>query len=124
VITPFSVALDANANIYIVDQGKPNANCKTNPSQGPAILVFPPYNKKIPYTKPIRKIQGCDTLLNAPTDIKVNGDGVIYVADSTPSGSGIVLVFPAGTGPSTNHDVPPTATYRSPGAVTGLGLVP
>ncbi|MGA8327103.1 MAG: hypothetical protein WB757_13575, partial [Candidatus Cybelea sp.] len=123
VITPFSVALDANANIYIVDQGKPNTkNCKS--SQRPAILVFPPYNKKIPYTKPIRKIQGCDTTLNAPTDIKVNGDGVIYVADSTSSGSGIVLVFAAGAGAGGIYDVAPMATYRSPGAVTGLGLVP
>ena len=84
-ITPFSVALDTNANIYIVDQGKPKASCSS--SQAPAILVFPPYNKKIPYTKPIRKIQGCDTMLNAPTDIKVNKDGLIYVADSTSSGS-------------------------------------
>jgi hypothetical protein len=122
VITPFSVAVDPNANIYIVDRGKPNANC--NSSQAPAVLVFPPYNKKIPYTKPIRKIQGCHTMLNAPSDIKVNPDGVIYIADSTPTGGGIILVFAAGTGTSGSHDVPPVAMYTSPGAVTGLGLVP
>ncbi len=94
VITPFSVALDMAGNIYIIDQGKRGASC-TSP-QAPAILVFPPYNKKIPFTKPIRKVQGCNTMLNAPTDIKVNSAGVIYVADSTSSGAGIILIFPAG----------------------------
>ncbi len=118
VITPLSVALDSMGNIYIVDQGKPNAGC--NSSQGPAILVFPPYNKKIPYTKPIRKIDGCNTKLNAPTDIKVNSDGLIYVADSTTSGAGVIYVFPAGA----NGNVAPPTTYTSRGAVTGIGLVP
>jgi hypothetical protein len=122
VITPLSVAVDSNANIYIVDRGKPNAKCTS--SQAPAILVFPPYNKKIPYTKPIRKVQGCATMLNAPSDIKVNPDGVIYIADSTKSGSGIILIFAAGVGGPGNHDVAPASTYTSPGAVTGLGLVP
>ncbi len=86
-VTPFSVALDSSSNIYIVDQGKSKAGCKS--TSGPAILVFPPYNKKIPFTKPIRTIRGCNTELNAPTDIKVNANGVIYVADSTKSGAGI-----------------------------------
>ncbi len=117
VITPYGVALDSMGNIYIADGGKPNANCKS--SKAPAILVFPPYNKKIPYTKPIRKIQGCKTQLLAPTDIKVNSDGVTYVADSTQSGAGVIYIFPAGA----NGDVAPTY-YKSPGAVTGIGLVP
>ena len=118
IMTPFSVALDSSANIYIADQGKPNAKCGSK--QAPAIFVFPPYNKKIPFTTPIRTIQGCKTQLNAPTDIKVNSDGLIYIADSTPGGSGIILVFPAGA----NGNVAPSPYYKSPGAVTGIGIIP
>ncbi|MGA8575727.1 MAG: hypothetical protein WB609_08610, partial [Candidatus Cybelea sp.] len=114
----FSVALDTSGNIYIVDQGHTKASCHS-PS-GPAILVFPPYNKKIPFTKPIRTIRGCKTMLNAPTDIKVNADGVIYIADSTKSGSGVVLIYT----PGVSGNQPPTSYYTSPGAVTGIGLVP
>ncbi len=117
VITPLGVALDPMGNIYIADQGKPNAGC--NSTLGPAILVFPPYNKKIPYTKPIRKIHGCKTKLNAPTDVKVNSDGLIYVADSTTTGAGVIYIFAAGA----NGNAVPN-NYTSPGAVTGIGLVP
>ena len=106
------------ANIYIADRGKPNAGCHSK--EGPAILVFPPYNKKIPYTKPIRTIQGCNTQLNEPSDIKVNPSGVIYVADSTKANAGVVLIFAAGS----NGDVAPTSNYTSPGVITGIGLVP
>jgi hypothetical protein len=122
VITPLSVALDTMGNIYIVDQGQQNAKCGS--AQAPAILVFPPYNKKIPYTKPIRKIQGCNTLLHAPTDIKVNKDGVVYIADSTTTGAGIIYVFAAGVGGGKVHDVAPLKSYTSPGAVTGIGITP
>jgi hypothetical protein len=116
-ITPIGVALDSSGNIYIVDQGRRGASCSS--SEGPAILVFPPYNKRIPYTKPIREIQGCKTMLNQPTDIKLNSAGVIYVADSTPAGKGVILIFPAGASGS------PTPTYyTSPGAVTGIGIIP
>ncbi len=58
-------------------------------------------------------------MLNAPTDIKVNADGVIYVADSTPGGLGRIYIFAAGT----SGNKAPTF-YTSPGAVTGLGLNP
>jgi hypothetical protein len=122
---PFGVALDPSGNIYIADQGEPNAGCTSK--LGPAILVFPPFNKKIPYKKPIREIQGCNTLLNEPTDVKVNSDGVIYVADSQ-NGSGVIYIFP----PNATGNVCPTGAngktcptfYKSPGTVTGIGLVP
>jgi hypothetical protein len=121
VIAPTGVALDTSGFIYIVDRGTPQAKCAavTN-NHSPAILVFPPFNKKIPYTKPIRKIQGCATLLNAPTDIKVDSTtGLIYVADSTTSGSGVIYFFPI-----TGHGNIAPMNYRSPGSVIGLGLVP
>ena len=67
----------------------------------------------------VGKIQGCKTMLNAPTDVKVNSDGVTYVADSTTAGKGVILIFLSGA----NGNVPPTF-YNSPGAITGIGLVP
>ncbi len=114
VTLPTSVALDSNGNIYISDQGNPHAGIQ------PAILIFAPQTKGTIDSAPMRKISGPATKLNAPTDVKVNGNGDIFVADSTTSGSGVVYEFAA----SANGNVAPMETYTSPGAVTGIGLVP
>ena len=63
-------------------------------------------------------------MLNSPTDIKVNTDGVIYVADSTAGGYGSHSRLPGRGRSRESHDVPPQTTYTSPGAVTGLGIIP
>ena len=117
IITPVGIGLDQSGNIYIADQGKPKASCSS--TSAPAILVFPPYSAKHGYTKPIRKIQGCLTKLKLPTDVKVDSAGITYVADTSASGAGIIYIFPA----NANGNVTPT-NYTSPGAVTGLGIVP
>jgi hypothetical protein len=109
------IALDQSGDIYIADQGVPNAGCGSR--RGPAILVFAPFSAK--KSQPIRRIQGCNTQLNAPTDVKVDAIGLTYVADSTKTGSGVIYIFQ----PGANGNVTPT-NYTSPGAVTGLGIVP
>jgi hypothetical protein len=120
---PSGVAIDSEGHLYVTNIQGQNVESFTlptpSPTPKPAILVFPPYSKKVPYTKPIRKIQGCNTKLSAPTDVKVDSAGITYVADSTATGSGIIWVFQAGA----KGDVAPTQ-YTSPGAVTGLGIVP
>ena len=61
-------------------------------------------------------------MLNQPTDIKLNSAGVTYVADSTPAGKGVILIFPAGA--EREHRNVPSTYYTSPGAVTGIGIIP
>jgi hypothetical protein len=111
VVTPTGVDVDTNGNIYIADEGRLGV------SHSAAILVFaPPKTKGLINTPPIRKIQGPHTMLTTPTDVKVNSTaGLIYVADSK-----TVLVFPI----NAKGDATPMPTYNSPGAVTGLGIVP
>jgi hypothetical protein len=110
VITPVGVDVDSNGNIYIADQGRIGG-------KNPAVLVFAkPKTKGLINTAPIRKIQGTATMLTTPTDIKVDTKaGLIYVADSNQ-----ILVFTIGA----HGNATPSAVYKSPGAVTGLGLVP
>ncbi|HEY1654345.1 MAG TPA: SBBP repeat-containing protein [Candidatus Tumulicola sp.] len=111
VVTPTSVTVDSDGNIYVSDEGTLGS------LHTASILVFaPPKNKGIVNVKPIRQIRGPNSLLTTPTDVKVDTKaGLIYVADS-----GEVLVFKIGD----NGDPAPQAIYKSPGAITGLGLVP
>ena len=98
--------------IYVSDQNSTvcTPNC-------PAILVFAPGANGA--VAPTRFIAGKNTLLVAPTDVKVDNTGNIYVADEA-AGMGIVYVF----APTASGNVAPIATLNSPGAVIGLGLAP
>lgn len=115
VTLPTSVTVDGKNAIYISDQGNPLGGVR------PAILIFAPQSKRgVVDTAPIRKIVGAATLLNAPTDVKVDASGNIYVADSTKSGAGVIYEYAA----TANGNIAPMQTFTSPGAVTGIGLVP
>ena len=114
IVTPTSVALDSSGNIYVSDQGNPNLGV------APSILVFSSGPSGSVSPVPIRKITGSATLLLAPTDVKVDSTGKIYVADSTASGAGVIYVYAA----TANGNVAPSATLTSPGAINGLALSP
>jgi hypothetical protein len=115
VITPTGVAVDVAGNIYVADQGSPSGRC-TNTSTSAAVLEFakPPKGGVI-FPHPIRIIAGCNTKLRAPTDVKVDSSGLIYVADTN-----TIWIFSA----NANRNVAPLGWFTSPGAVTGLGVVP
>lgn len=108
--TPTGIAVDATGNIYVSDQGGGGAL--------PAILVFPSGLTGTVNMAPVRKISGAATLLFAPTDVKVDSNGLIYVADSTSGGAGVIYVFAA----NATGNVAPTKTLTSPGTVVGIGL--
>lgn len=110
---PTSVALDANGNIFVSDQKPSLAAC----AGSGAILVFGP--TATGNVAPIRSICGAATNLFAPTDVKIDKTGQIYVADSK-AGNGVIYVF----GATANGNVAPTTTFTSPGAVIGIGLTP
>lgn len=106
---PTGVALDGSGNIYVSDQ----ASTACTPAC-PAILVFPSGSTTPSF------IAGSSTKLFAPTDVKVDSSGKIYVADSTAAGAGIIYVFAAGS----TGNVAPSTSFSSPGTVIGLGLAP
>ena len=108
---PTGLALDTNGNIYVADQASTvcTPNC-------PAILIFPAGSNGAVTPK---SISGTNTGLTAPTDVKVDKSGNIYVADEN-NGSGVVYVFAAGT----TGNVAPTATLNATGALIGLALTP
>ncbi|MBV8435401.1 MAG: hypothetical protein JO029_14070 [Candidatus Eremiobacteraeota bacterium] len=119
VITPTSVAVDVNGNVYISDQGASHAGCGS--ARGPAILIYArPHVRGLISTPPTRTIAGCTTKLKAPTDVKVDKNGLIYVADTSETGGGIVWIYAA----TAAGNAAPMGYYTSPGAVTGIGVVP
>jgi hypothetical protein len=107
---PTGIALDASGNIYVSDQKSTICSC-------PAILIFPAGSNGAVAPK---VISGGATLLVAPTDVKVDSNGLIYVADNTAAGSGVVYVFAKGA----TGNTAPTVTLTSSGTVTGLALSP
>lgn len=109
---PTGIAIDSSNNIYVSDQN--STVCTPNCA---AILVFGPGANGA--VAPTRFIAGKNTLLTAPTDVKVDKAGNVYVADEA-SGAGVIYVF----APNTSGNVAPIATLKSPGSVIGLGLTP
>lgn len=120
---PTSVALDSTGNLYVSDQGAPHSKCSSKNS-GPAILIFSRPSVKgvgnIISKPPAHIIAGCTTELNAPTDVKVDSQGLIYVADTTQSGNGIVRIY----APGKYGNVAMLGYYTSSGNVSGLIVIP
>jgi hypothetical protein len=112
---PTGLALDTNGNIYVADQR--STICAPAVTYCPAILKFAAGSNGAAVPT---HIAGSATLLFAPTDVKVDTLGNIYVADSTASGAGVIYIFASGS----SGNVAPTATFKSPGAPVGLGLSP
>jgi hypothetical protein len=112
---PVGLALDSFNNIYVADQAA-TVPAKLCAAKCPAILIFPPGSSgAIAPTV----LAGANTLLAAPTDVKVDTHGNIYVAD-TAAGRGVIYMFTGGV----SGNVAPAATLEAGGALIGLGLNP
>jgi len=114
--TPTGIGLDSNLNIYVADPASKSTLCGSSPCA--AILKFAAGSNL--NVAPTTVIAGPATLLYAPTDVKVDSSGQIYVADSNQAGAGVIYIFAA----TASGNVAPVATFTSPGAVIGLGLSP
>jgi hypothetical protein len=110
--SPTGLAIDTNDNIYVSDQ----ASTVCTPAC-PAILIFAAGSNGA--AAPMGHISGSNTGLVAPTDVKVDANFNIYVADEK-AGSGVVYVFAKGS----TGNVAPVATLNATGALIGLGLTP
>lgn len=115
---PTGIALDSNSNIYVSDGAAAlGATACGGKAACPAVLIFPAGANGAVTPK---AIAGSATLLNAPTDVKVDKTGNIYVGDTTSAGAGVIYIF----APGASGNVAPTTTFTSPGAVIGIGLTP
>ncbi|MDP9025504.1 MAG: hypothetical protein M3N13_09035 [Candidatus Eremiobacteraeota bacterium] len=117
---PSGIAIDGSGNIYVSDSAAaagvlPAGSCAK--ATCPAVLIFPAGANGAVAPK---AIAGPLSLLNAPSDVKLDKAGNIYVADTTASGTGVVYVF----APGTSGNVAPATIYKSPGAAIGIGITP
>ncbi|HEV7180685.1 MAG TPA: hypothetical protein VGN11_12495 [Candidatus Baltobacteraceae bacterium] len=115
---PTGITVAANGTIYVSDSAASlGATACGTSATCPAILIFPAgANGAIAPGS----IAGSKTKLNAPTDVKLDKSGNIYVGDTTSTGAGVVYVF----APGASGNVAPAKTFTSPGAVIGIGLTP
>ncbi len=110
---PIGIALDFSGNIYVADDGNPNAF----PYIFPKVLVYPPLGSSTgPLNEaPTATISGSNTGLETPYGIAADSSGKIYVADY---GATSVFAYPP-LGSSTGLlNEAPTATIS--GSNTGL----